>query len=227
MSSTAREDILRTARAALTRKQAGAGHEAADSSRDIAAALDAATPASPAALLAQFAEEVKALGADLLTASSTAETAEAVVGYLRSHGYNRIALTGSPVLEDLVPLLEQGGFLVERIASLPPEEGRSRLSSADAALTGADHALADTGTLVFTPHSLPDPLSATLPPCHIAVLTREQVLPHMWALFHEHPAVKDTPLFLVSGPSRTADIEKKLVLGAHGPSRMLVVVKSP
>lgn len=96
----------------------------------------------------------------------------------------------------------------------------------DVGVTGADAALAESGTLVLT-HGEGRPRMASLvPEVHIALLDVsliERTLAH-WA--HEYPrsAGETTNLVFVTGPSRTGDIEQALNLGVHGPRHLHVVM---
>lgn len=96
-------------------------------------------------------------------------------------------------------------------------------------VTGVAYAIAETGTLVFA--SEPDQPSNMhlLPETHVAIVRESQIEHTMEDVFARMRAEgRDMPraLNMVSGPSRTADIEQTIVLGAHGPYRVhLVVIK--
>lgn len=93
------------------------------------------------------------------------------------------------------------------------------VESADAGITMVDMAVAETGTLIL---SDPEELRLSLiPPIHIAIVSESQLVARMedaWAKFDVPPKM----FSLITGPSRTADIEKMLVLGAHGPKKLFV-----
>lgn len=119
---------------------------------------------------------------------------------------------------------------MERVDHYVPREERleHNLTSVDldVGVTGADAALAESGTLVLA-HGEGRPRMASLAPeIHIALLEVsliERTLAH-WA--HENPrlAGETTNLVFVSGPSRTGDIEQQLNLGVHGPRHLHVVM---
>lgn len=119
---------------------------------------------------------------------------------------------------------------LERIDRNEPGAGREDHSIAYAGLgvgvTGADAALAESGSIVLV-HGAGRPRMASLvPDVHIALLDVsliDRTLGH-WA--HENPrlAAETTNLVLVTGPSRTADIEQQLNLGVHGPRHLHVVM---
>jgi L-lactate utilization protein LutC len=69
-------------------------------------------------------------------------------------------------------------------------------------------------------------LISLLPPAHIAVVPRERILSGLDELFTilPNPAEQTSSMVLITGPSRTADIEQILVRGVHGPGEITVVV---
>ncbi len=92
----------------------------------------------------------------------------------------------------------------------------------EAGLTGALAGVADTGTLVL-PGGKGRPLTASLLPLlHIAVLKAEDILPNMASALKLPGLRQCAAAALVSGPSRTADIEMTLTLGVHGPRDVVV-----
>jgi L-lactate utilization protein LutC len=105
-------------------------------------------------------------------------------------------------------------------------ELRALCATADVGITSADYALADTGTLVMLSSPAEARLISLLPPIHIAVVPKERVLSGLDELFTilPDPAAQTSSMVLITGPSRTADIEQILVRGVHGPGEIHVVV---
>lgn len=103
---------------------------------------------------------------------------------------------------------------------------RALCATAEVGITSADYALADTGTLVMLASPAEARLISLLPPVHIAVVPKERVLSGLDELFTilPHPAAQTSSMVLITGPSRTADIEQILVRGVHGPGEIHVVV---
>jgi hypothetical protein len=93
-------------------------------------------------------------------------------------------------------------------------------------ITSADYALADTGSLVMIASPREARLVSLLPPAHIAVVPRDRILTGLDELFSilPNPADVTSSMVLITGPSRTADIEQILVRGVHGPGQITVVV---
>jgi L-lactate dehydrogenase complex protein LldG len=105
-------------------------------------------------------------------------------------------------------------------------ELRGLCATCDVGITSADYALADTGSLVMIASPQEARLVSLLPPAHIAVLPRERILSGLDELFSilPLPAEQTSSMVLITGPSRTADIEQILVRGVHGPGQVSVVI---
>ncbi len=101
------------------------------------------------------------------------------------------------------------------------------LESCDAGITECDALVAQTGTLVVTSRSSGGRALSVLPPHHVVIARREQLMPDLSAAlaFVQQRYAPDYPsmISLVTGPSRTGDIERILVLGAHGPKKLTVL----
>ena len=95
-----------------------------------------------------------------------------------------------------------------------------------AGITHCAGAIADTGTLVLLPDSGEPRTLSLVPPCHIALLAASTIADNLAGLVNagRWQQAMPTNLLLVSGPSKTADIQQTLAYGAHGPSRLLVVL---
>ena len=93
-------------------------------------------------------------------------------------------------------------------------------------VTGAFCAIAETGTLMTLSGADTPPTVSLLPETHVAVVAASRVVRSMedaWALLREQGAMPRAVNF-ISGPSRTADIEQTVTLGAHGPYRVHIIV---
>jgi len=97
---------------------------------------------------------------------------------------------------------------------------------ADVGITSADYALADTGTLVMISGAEESRLISLLPPTHIAVVPVSRLLENLDDLLTRVPRPADgtSSMVLITGPSRTADIEQILVRGVHGPGEITVIL---
>lgn len=96
----------------------------------------------------------------------------------------------------------------------------------DAGITGCHGAIAATGTLVIWPSALEPRTLSLVPPCHIAILKASTLHTNLPTMMEDQGWANHLPtnLLLVSGPSKTADIQQTLAYGAHGPKQLLVLI---
>lgn len=106
------------------------------------------------------------------------------------------------------------------------EELKTACASADIGITSVDYALAATGTFVMLSSPNEARLISLLPPVHIAIFPRSLFLANLAELLSllPRPADQTSSMVLITGPSRTADIEQILVRGVHGPGEIYAVI---
>jgi L-lactate dehydrogenase complex protein LldG len=192
---------------------------------------------SPDALLERFQEEMALLNGEVCVVDGEDAARQMVLDLLASHGTERVAswhFKHIPV-KKLYTAIREAGYTIDYPAILlddPAARERAviRLETAAVGLTGADAVAASTATLIFSSAAGKGRIPTILPPVHIAVVRLTQFVPRVedW-LAKERAAGNPTlrgaaNICFTTGPSRTADIEKKLVLGVHGPKRVQVVV---
>ncbi|MBV8665547.1 MAG: lactate utilization protein C [Burkholderiaceae bacterium] len=139
----------------------------------------------------------------------------AVTGYLDSIGVARRAIAWNTLRELPWPAAGMG------------VEFRPPVDADRVGITGCFCALAETGTLMLL--SGPDtfPSASLLPETHIAIVPASRIVAGMedaFALAREERGELTRATNFISGPSRTADIEQTIVLGAHGPYRVHVII---
>lgn len=220
--------ILARIREALQRSShsAGAAACAADAgpaeteSRDVRRLLPAvgSTPAEQLALFQRNAHELKV---DFKLVPGVPEAAAVLAELGQAEQWRRVAV--------------HGGALTDAVgATLPFERVRvdagleaSALAACDAGLTECDALVAQTGTVVVTSRSAGGRALSCLPPHHVVLARRAQLvagLPEALDLLQTRYG-RDYPSMIsfITGPSRTGDIERILVLGAHGPRKLTVL----
>jgi len=106
---------------------------------------------------------------------------------------------------------------------------RARIARADLGIVEADFAIAASGTLAAIANATRPRLVSLLPPVSIVVLHIDRIVPDLATLMRTigPERVSENPMVLITGPSRTADIEKRIVLGIHGPKDLYVVLIWP
>ena len=172
------------------------------------------SPAEAGAYVADLAREMES--------RSVVRSAHAVLERMDVGGL----LAGSGI--DVTPMFSSDGASqqereAERLAL------RRVAAEADMGLTGVDYAVAETGTCVLLPRRGVSRLVSLLPPVHVAVVERGQVLPSLDELFtlrrgESLEGSAGSYMNLITGPSRSADIEYKLVTGVHGPREVHMVL---
>jgi L-lactate dehydrogenase complex protein LldG len=126
--------------------------------------------------------------------------------------------TVAGLIELLSANLKRNGFQVH-YRVVPPLEG--------ATVSEALYALADPGSVVLAASPEEPRARSLLPLVHITTVTEDRVLPGLDELFAAVGAQLPSNLAIVSGPSRSADIEQVLALGVHGPREEHVVILPP
>ncbi|UDI93686.1 LutC/YkgG family protein [Pseudomonas sp. IAC-BECa141] len=109
----------------------------------------------------------------------------------------------------------------------PMEEWKAELfNDTPASLTGTLGAIAATGSLILWPTREEPRLMSLVPPVHYALLKASQIRDNFYQVQQEFEWAQGMPTnaLLVSGPSKTADIEQVLAYGAHGPKDLVVLI---
>ncbi len=116
-------------------------------------------------------------------------------------------------LERLVEALKRAAIAIHSDAS------DETMFSVDAAITGVERAVAETGTLVCSSGPQRARGGSLIPPLHIALVRTTQIVPDLYDCLAGCGAGPNLPanINLITGPSKTADIEGILVTGVHGP----------
>jgi len=111
-------------------------------------------------------------------------------------------------------------------AELEPDRLRAQCTSVEVGITAADYGLADTGSIVVIAAPEQPRLLSLLPPVHLAILAMPRLFVGLDDLLLAEPSVLDrsSSMVLITGSSRTADIEQILVRGVHGPGHLHVLL---
>lgn len=122
------------------------------------------------------------------------------------------------MIEEFVRNAETAGFRVHR-GERPELEG--------AGVSEALYGLADTGSVVLAASPDEPRARSLLPDVHVSLLRENRILPGLDALFAAVGGDLPSALAIVTGPSRSADIEQRLAVGVHGPGEVHVVLLPP
>jgi len=222
----------------LARIRAGLGQSRAQLAEMGARTLHAAPPfVHPAQddLPAQFAAELAKLEGYPHRCADDEEALDAIRDILLRHQAGSVVAwdreqIGLPGLDALLTDLRIG-VLESAIIGPSRAERLGALEPAPVCISGAGAGIAESGTLVLRSGSGRGRLASLIAPVHIAVLRRAQIVRGLGAalaLLQEHHGrdlfLDSSNLTLITGPSRTGDIELTLTLGVHGPREIHVVL---
>ena len=177
--------------------------------------------------VARFCQELTAAGGHLHLAADAEDAVRQVLALVQACSARRVLL-GCGAFLDTLPLsdrLRAEGIDVTAVDALPAAVARDAFFAADVGISGVSHLIAETGSLVVASSADDSRSVSLLPPVHIAVTERRQLLPDLFDLLGPGAAAGlPSCLTLITGPSKTGDIELRLVTGVHGPGELHVVL---
>ena len=144
---------------------------------------------------------------------------------LPARGLRRV-LIGNGVVGDALAGTSWSELELRRYEQAIEDWKPALFNDVDVAVTGARAGLAETGSLVLWPDAAEPRLMSLVPPVHIALLDAD----HLYENFAELIQAEDwaagmpTNALLISGPSKTADIEQTLAYGIHGPKQLITLL---
>lgn len=178
----------------------------------------------------KFVQSVKSLAAEGSYTPTKEDTLALVQGVVRRAKASSVATAGIPdqVMKVVGPALE--GVDVVRAEELRGRDSKGALSRAEVGITWAASGLVREGALLEVTWDDAEKLASCLPMLHLALLSGRSLLPDFAAGMREAGrivAASQNPkptISFITGPSRTADIEGKLLYGVHGPHSLTVGV---
>lgn len=173
------------------------------------------SPQTADELAGRFSGELAALGVELhveASADAVRTRVKTIVGEQRVFSWD-------------------AAFLPYDLGSVPMNfifgtASRDEQAGAEIGLTGCDAAIAETGTLALLAGTGRPRAASLLPPVHLAVVRRGDLRFGMGEYFRDRAdaIAQASSCMMITGPSRTADIELTLTLGVHGPGKVIVVI---
>ncbi len=169
-----------------------------------------------------FADRAAALQADFRVVTDRAAMLAEIKSLVKTEGWKKVGshhagLTDAACEALSIPVCwTDGGY------------DTGDLESCDVGMTACEALIAQTGSVLITSRSSGGRALSVLPPHHVVLATRGQLLPDMvagYALWRQKYAESYPSLIsFITGASRTGDIERILVLGAHGPKKLTVLL---
>jgi L-lactate dehydrogenase complex protein LldG len=142
----------------------------------------------------------------------------------RDESWQRVGAHHEPMVERCVADIGLAACWTDEQKDHDPSE----LEKCDAGITTCEALIAQTGSVLVTCVGNGGRALSVLPPHHVVIATADQLVPDLAAGYQ---VIRDrygdnlpTQITFITGPSRTGDIERILVLGAHGPKRLTVIL---
>ena len=178
---------------------------------------------SPAESLRILGENLARLRAELHQVADAAAAAEFLARLAHDRGWRRVALHDDPLVAAAASKLACDTHRVDAGAF-----DKDALEACDAGVTACEVLVAQTGSVLVSSATCGGRALSVLPHVHVVVATAEQVVPTLGDALHvvreRHAGHAPSMLSFITGPSRTGDIERILVLGAHGPRELIILL---
>jgi L-lactate dehydrogenase complex protein LldG len=234
--SGSRAEILGKIRRALVKPRAAHHHGHSPTTSDLGELF--ASVGSRDGLVEKFQKEFELVSGEFHFCESGEAALQLLTEIIQSSASTRIAVSQHgickrlAVADNLKARLPGVDLLVEDIESenaFNRTRLRNSMAQVQLSITGAEYLIAESGTIVTIAGAQASRQISLLPSIHFVLATPEQIFPNMADLFLEikrayGKRLPGSALTCITGPSRTADIEKVLIKGVHGPMRLLLAI---
>lgn len=171
----------------------------------------------------QFKVRAEGVGAELHRCNNRSEALDFIQAFLQQEG-----IANAP---QATAVWAAGPFLTgidtAQLCEVNPglcfNVNRETAATAKIGICEMGWALADTGSLVADQTAVEQRLASTLPAIHIAIIGTDRILADKAAVFSRISPATSRYIAFITGPSRTADIERVLTIGVHGPKRLVIL----
>ncbi len=179
--------------------------------------------------LVVFKELSERLKTELVSVASLEEAKRLIEHMAKENRWKQIAHHDHPLVSPITQAFESTPDI--KLLNTSLRYSKHDLEKCEVGISGCDALIAQTASVLITTVSAGGRALSVLPPHHVVVATRDQMLGTLadaYALLRNRYSAEHWPSFvsLITGPSRTADIERVLVLGAHGPKRLTIILIS-
>jgi len=182
-------------------------------------------------LLALFDTELLKVGGKTLFCKSDKDCLSRIKEIIEIENGKSIAL--SPLIEanlrdEIIKLFQNGNFFLTNTCK-SVDDLKEKLSTSDIGISVADYLIAETGTIGILSKTEEGRLLSILTPVNIIIAKKGNILPDMGSFLRIlNEKISNQKAFsasiLITGPSRTADIEKILIIGVHGPKELYILI---
>jgi L-lactate dehydrogenase complex protein LldG len=180
------------------------------------------TASSGAHLFPEFAMRAKAVSAEVFRVPTAADAREALIRLVEAARAKKAVVVESPLQEaaGITEALRSRGVTVYT----EPTDIATHAETADIGISGVEFGIAETGSVFQDGGAIATRLVTILPPLHVVFLPSANIVPGITEAFDIISQSFDRGYVgFITGPSRTADIERVLTIGVHGPSRFAII----
>jgi L-lactate dehydrogenase complex protein LldG len=180
----------------------------------------------------RFCTELVSAGGKSHLAADGAAVVRIIRTIARTHRAQKILLSRGGLIDrlDLPARLQEIAFDAVTLDDIQ-QQPKEAFFAADIGITNVHRLIAETGSIVMASRPNEPRSASLLPPVHICVAERSQLLPDLFDLFDLFAPISNAHppscLTLITGPSKTGDIELKLVTGVHGPGEVHLILVGP
>lgn len=169
-------------------------------------------------------DNLKRLKAEFHRACHLQAAAELIFSIARQRDWQRVAYHRHELVDPVASALHCATVCIGEPASFD----KRALEQCDAGITACESLVAQTGSILVSSATCGGRSLSILPPVHIVIAHMDQIVATLEDALHDakfrHAGRMPSMLSFITGPSRTGDIERILVLGAHGPKELIVVL---
>lgn len=175
-----------------------------------------------------FTHALKKIGGEVHEFLSRDALVDWIQYFLREKNVSQVALANDRFIKEVLGITSKSFASTEAARIIDAEEDSESIAQSDVGITGAWAGFADTGAVAIRSQAGERRATSLLPRTHICILREEDIYFSMdltiETMYEIIRSGSSSALTFIAGPSRTADIEKVLVTGVHGPKQLIVCV---
>jgi len=175
-------------------------------------------------MLDQFTQQAAGVGAECRLAGDRSQAIDWIVSVLQREGVEDVTGCWAVWANDALMGEEERREILRRAPGVRFEVSRETAAQSLVGISQMDWGVAQTGTLLSNASAVDSRLVSTLPPIHVALLSVSRIVFDMATALARVDVRRCAYVAAITGPSRTADIERVLTIGVHGPRRLLIVL---
>lgn len=173
-------------------------------------------------LFSEFEMRAKAVGAEVYYVKTPTEAREALLNIIKHSKVKKVVAVDCP--------LQQAAGINDALRGIGVDIYSdtagiaAHAETADLGISGVEFGIAESGSVCQDAYSVESRLVSTLPPIHVVFLNSASIVPGIEEAINIVSKVFERGyISFISGPSRTADIERVLTIGVHGPGRFIII----